>query len=640
MRKWEFPSVENIGIKGFNDIGEEFKDNPMFHLAKEICQNSLDTIVSSDYTGNKETIKVEFKEFFINPYKIPGNENGKLKEIFEEEYNFNKEYYKKDHTVPDFYKNAMELFYADKICCLRISDFNTTGLTGSDQTTHSPWIDLTKNAGVSDKDEGSAGSKGKGKFASFICSDFYTVFYSTIANDGLKASCGISRITGYKKSDNTITIGEGYYEDDNNPIRECLNLDDNFSRETCGTDIYIIGFKNNIENWKEKMIASIMDNFFVAIVKGQLEVSIGDDYYISQDTIKEYINNEKIKEYLLPDTECYYDIMVSSEGVMKKSYTMFEKDDLTLLLKKDKEDIGEINKVAAVRHTGMKILDLNHLPHLGLYHGILLMDGIKVNDYFRKLENATHSNWSADRVQNSVEAGRKIKELRNFVRETIKELMTGPIIDEISAIGVGETLPDEEEFINDDNEENKNESINDEKIKTVIINEKKPKKIDNKRTKQTDEEGEIDLVIDEDGKIKRPDPEPNPEPSPEPKPPEPNPMPPKELNYSEINKRLLASKLRLINNEKAYRLMFTLDEDRPIIKITFEIYGESGTEKTLLKKVRCHNNKIIGSNVQTETEDNFVVIKKIQKDILYTLDFEIDSEEKWTMEVKVYGIDK
>lgn len=641
MKKWFFPSVENIGIKGFNDIGEEFKDNPMFHLAKEICQNSLDTRVSSIYQETNEPIKVEFKKFLIAPSEIPGNENGELRSVFEEEFKFNSEYYKKDRTVPDFYQNALKLFDNNKIPCLRISDFNTTGLTGSDQTTHSPWIDLTKNAGVSDKEEGSAGSKGKGKFASFICSDFYTIFYSTLANDGLKASCGISRITGYKKTDNSITIGEGYYEDDFKPIRECLNLDYSFKRNTYGTDIYVIGFKDGIEDWEEKMVASIIDNFFVAIISGNLVVSISDDYEISKTSIEEYINNERIKQYLLPDTKCYCEIMTSSEEeILKNTYNMFEENDVTLILKKDAEDVGETNKVAAVRLTGMKILDLRNLPHLGLYHGILFMNGIKINDYFRKLENATHSNWSADRVQNSAEAAKKIKEIRDFVRNTIKKLMAGAILDEISATGVGETLPDEEEFINDKNDNHKNESINDENIKTININEKPPKKISNEQATITDEDGEINLEIDKYGKIKKVDPYPINPPQPGPNPPQPNPIPTAEHNFSEINERVLPNKLRLISNNKSYKLIFSLNEDKSIIKITFNIYGESGTEKVLLKKLKCHSNKIIGGNVLTEIQDNYAIVKKLQKDTLYILDFEIDSEDIWPMEVKVYGINK
>lgn len=240
MKQWTFPSVMNIGIKGFNDIGEEFKDNPMYNLAKEICQNSLDTKVTESFENNGQPIKVEFKEFWIKPSEIPGNENNEFKKIIEEEYIFNEKYYTLDKTVPEFYKNALNILNGANVRCLRISDTNTPGLIGSNKEVHSPWSDLTKNAGVTDKPEGSAGSKGKGKFASFICSELYTVFYSTKSNDGLDASCGISRLTGYKKNDGMITIGEGYYEENNKPLNCCLNLDKNYIRNNYGTDIYVI----------------------------------------------------------------------------------------------------------------------------------------------------------------------------------------------------------------------------------------------------------------------------------------------------------------------------------------------------------------------------------------------------------------
>lgn len=79
MKQWAFPSAEHIGIKGFNDIGEEFKDNPMYNLAKEICQNSLDTKVTEEFENNGQPIMVEFKEFWIKPNEIPGNEKMNLR---------------------------------------------------------------------------------------------------------------------------------------------------------------------------------------------------------------------------------------------------------------------------------------------------------------------------------------------------------------------------------------------------------------------------------------------------------------------------------------------------------------------------------------------------------------------------------
>lgn len=633
MKQWTFPSVMNIGIKGFNDIGEEFKDNPMYNLAKEICQNSLDTKVTESFENNGQPIKVEFKEFWIKPSEIPGNENNEFKRIIEEEYIFNEKYYTLDKTVPDFYKNALNILNGANVRCLRISDTNTPGLLGSNKEVHSPWSDLTKNAGVTDKPEGSAGSKGKGKFASFICSELYTVFYSTKSNDGLDASCGISRLTGYKKNDGMITIGEGYYEENNKPLNCCLNLDKNYIRNNYGTDIYVIGFKNN-ENWKEKMCSAIIENFFVAIYNGDLVVDIGEEFEINKNTIGDLIDNKNISEFLLSDTVCYYKILIANKDeILSKSYSMFENNDVKLLLRKDDIDTNDVNKVASVRLTGMKILDLNYLPRLGKYHGILFMNGLKVNDYFRKLENATHSNWSADRVQNSLEAKEKIKELKNFVIKSINELMAGPILDEVDATGVGETLPDEDEFSKKD-DNSLNESIENEIVRVIEIREKPLRKINEKDQKTNDNDiDEAALEPDESGEVnKTGEHNLNNPPS------NPNLMSSKECKYSEVNKRLIPKKIRLTATIERYELMLTLNKNEKIIKINFEIYGESTNEKVVFKNVKCFSeNKLIKHTIPVDIESNSIVLKNMNRDSVYKIQFVIDSDGIWPLEVKVYG---
>ena len=108
MANWDFKSMYNIEINGFNSHGDSFKDKPIFHLAKEICQNSTDTIVSHEMDDDKP-IKIEFKEFWLKPSMIPGNENGDLTKVFEEEYEFASDRYKEDRTVPDIYSKTLEV---------------------------------------------------------------------------------------------------------------------------------------------------------------------------------------------------------------------------------------------------------------------------------------------------------------------------------------------------------------------------------------------------------------------------------------------------------------------------------------------------------------------------------------------------
>lgn len=105
---------------------------------------------------------------------------------------------------------------------MRISDFNTTGLLGSAEEYNSPWTNLTKSSGASDKVGSQGGSFGIGKFAPFACSDLRTVFYSTKDKDGEKASQGVARLTSFKKSDEDTAQGIGFYGEPskNNPMKE------------------------------------------------------------------------------------------------------------------------------------------------------------------------------------------------------------------------------------------------------------------------------------------------------------------------------------------------------------------------------------------------------------------------------------
>ena len=632
MKEWYFPSAKGIGINGFNNIGEEFKDNPIQSLAKEICQNSLDTKMNPEYKSDNKKIKVVFNEFLFDTKKFPKYED--FLQVLLEEYEYNKNYYKNDMTVPNFYKNAIECLKNEKICCLRISDFNTTGLLGSNKVNHSPWCDLTKNAGVSDKPEGSGGSKGKGKFASFICSSLYTVFYTTYAMDGLKASCGISRLSGYELENGEKTIGEGYYEEKDGVIKDCLSFEDGYVRENYGTDIYIMGFKKDNDNWEEKIIASIIDSFLLAIMKDELEVEVNGSI-LSSENIDTYIKDERIKEYLDPVTEKYYEIMTApDEKLIIATYSMFEENDLLLKIKVDSNsDTYLINKVAAVRSTGMKILDIKNLPKLGFYHGILEMKGKKVNDYFRKLENASHNTWSESRGENVNEAKEKINELKNFVRNTIRKYMTNTLIDEIDAEGVGEFLPDEEEFINNNTNE-QSESVENEEIKTIEIKENV---ISKSKTKQKSDEGEEDIELDEEGNIELPsyNETPNPEPNPSPNP---NPIENKTEKYSNITRKILPKKIRLVEENNRYQLMFASTENEPIIKIEVSIYGESSNEFVDVKNVQIRKlNKFLNGKIKSKVVKNNILLEDVLKQEVYIIEFELDTDDIWTLEVNVYG---
>src|SRR5699024_8173349 len=107
---------------------------------------------------------------------------------------------------------ALEILSRENIKILRISDFNTRGLEGAEHAElTSPWSSLIKEAGSSNKREDSGGSFGIGKAAPFLNSKLRTLFYSSFDISGYPSHIGVANIMSFEKLDNTITLGTGYY---------------------------------------------------------------------------------------------------------------------------------------------------------------------------------------------------------------------------------------------------------------------------------------------------------------------------------------------------------------------------------------------------------------------------------------------
>lgn len=633
MGNWYFAKAKNIGINGFNNIGGSFLDSPIKSLSKEICQNSLDTKMSEYYDASwPKTIKVEFDEFWIEKEQLDGYKE--LYKVISDEYEFAQKYYQNDDTVTNFYKHALECLEKDKLKCLRISDYYTPGLTGSDKT-NSAWANLVKNIGVSDKPNGSGGSKGQGKLAAYACSSLYTVFYNTNAVDHHRASAGVARLSGYELEDGYQTIGAGFYEDNGRPLKTGLKLLKDFKREEkeYGTDVIIVSFKDSFDGWKEQIIASTIDNFFVSLINEDLEIHINHGQYIlNANTVDQYIKDKKVNKYLNGLTKKYYEVLTADhEKIITEYYTLFEENDLELKIKTDDEEDGLSNTVATIRLTGMKILDLDYLPRLGAYHGVLFLKGKKVNEYFRRLENDAHDKWSPDRADNVLEAKNKIEELKKFVRNTIKEYLAPKLSKEMDAEGVGEILPDED--LIDEDSKKTTETVENEKTVRVLITEKALNIKKNNLSKQKDQEEEDnDIELDENGKIisKR-------------GPAENDIKKQKKIEnpfferYKEVSRRLIAKKLKVIGRENDYELVFSVNNEEPVLKMQIFIYGESNNEKPSIHTLKISKKGFFKSNVKFEYQDNEIVLLNVHPKEEYLLEFALDTDDIWPLEVRVYG---
>lgn len=458
-QSWNFPSNNYGQIFGIADSGvETFNGTPMKSLAREICQNSIDANLK-----NVQPTIIEFVPFEISPKDIPGFSD--LQDAFVRARDFWS--IQNSTKAKKFFDSAIVAAGKSKITCLRISDFNTTGLTGSTEEYNSPWCNLTKSTGASDKIGTNCGSFGIGKFAPYSCSQFRTVFYSTADSEGICAYQGVARLTSFKNKKNETTQGTGFYGNDkNSPVQEQISLDPSFSRERdfCGTDIYILGF-NGENDWKHKMVASILDGFLYAIDTGRLIVNVGG-IVVDKDTLPELM--ESHKDYFEEHADEYYQALTADEKISptfeKEIADVGMRGKITLRLM----IMPEMHRrVAMVRQTGMKIKDKGNINGLIPFAGLLYIEGDELNGYLRNLENPQHLEWEIERAENKAQARQLLSVFTKFIKEKLDELKNDDSEEALDP-SVGEFLSAEQEEQKKDEE--RAENIND-TIKNIEVHQ-------------------------------------------------------------------------------------------------------------------------------------------------------------------------
>ena len=193
MIKWNFPGSEGGPMKGVCDSGiENVSGDPLSALVREICQNSLDAALDD---SNPKVI-VEFERYFVQDDKIPGLvEYRKILQKCKSFWELGGEKPKK------FLENALKYANKKEELVLRVSDYNTTGLSNpypkhgeiSDFKLDG-WNALIKIDGAGNKDGDKGGSFGIGKSAAFVNSNYRVVFYRTLNQKSERAAQGVARL--------------------------------------------------------------------------------------------------------------------------------------------------------------------------------------------------------------------------------------------------------------------------------------------------------------------------------------------------------------------------------------------------------------------------------------------------------------
>lgn len=446
---WEFPH-NNYGPENGLDTGdvEIFKKDPEAALAREICQNSIDARL-----GDLQT-RVEFKLFEIHREDIPGI--SELAAQIKKCYDYKKDSDKEAKSL----KLMNDWINKKRIKCLRISDFNTTGLVGvGTNEKGKPFYNLTKGSGVSDKLGTSGGSKGIGKFASFVASATNTIFYYTETKEHEKGYIGISKLRSVpieEKDSDLMTMGIGYYglNKKNEPILDDLNLDPEFYRKESqfGTDVYLIGF-NDKKGWQNDIIAKILDSFMVAIMHNEFE-AIVDGVKINKDTIqsiiedKDVFSNRYVRE--VRDIKSQYELLKGGEDVHSKELLVGKDSKITVYIKRYKqhESKNANKRCVMVRYPYMKIKHLTGLSYLP-YSALCIIHDNKLNKMLREIENPQHTDWEIKRLDEQPDKKRKTrkikKEMDNKIKDYIEEILKQSDSVSTDVEGAGEFLPDHDE---------------------------------------------------------------------------------------------------------------------------------------------------------------------------------------------------
>ena len=485
MANWYFPSNDHGENKGINDSGvATFRGTPLKSLAREICQNSLDAQNDKD-----APVVIEFSVFDINSNELPGCND--LKDSFERCIKYWSGQAAK--TTKELFKTAIDKVSDQKIHMMRISDFNTKGLTGSQKVNdiNTDWMRLTKSSGSSDKKGPAGGSYGIGKFAPFACSDLLTVFYNTYDIEDRYAYQGVSRLVTFERSDGETTQGIGYFGNEKNtPIFEQFNIDPSFERNIgeYGTDVYIAGYKY-YNNWEDEIVVSILDGFLGAIWNNKLNVKVGS-VEINKSTLAEIMDiyhDDLSGKYVLE----YFSVLTSSKTKWfdEENFNGLGKIKFGVLLAEQEEQFHR--KAAMIRQTGMKIKDADRISTFISFAAVMFIYGDEINERLRAIENPEHTEWQPDRSVNPVMSATLVKSLHDFMKKKLEEIIDQENPDKMDAVGVSEFLPD---IADDEANKQLEESVTDKvyEIEKRIVN---PKGIGASKAK-TEVEGESKADIE------------------------------------------------------------------------------------------------------------------------------------------------
>lgn len=420
--KWHF-KLEGGRDVGPNDpVDEKFKGQPYYSIVREAIQNSLDAI-----DNDNKPVKVDFNFFDLNRTNYPG--------FFEIENHIiqSKTYYFQNDNAKRLFEEMLYYLNGDiekrkraNLSCMRISDYNTVGMSYEESDTRSPFYAFLRAGGVSAKSQGAGGSFGFGKGAYYTLSPIKTntnkVFFE-----------GSTILTTHKNENGDKLTAYGYYDNnEGEPTNEEDKIPDIFKRSEKGTDINIIGL------WDEKrrkkiMIKSVLNNFWLAINDNKLIVQI-DDVIINNNNLSQILDEYFVGQY---ESGAPTEIESWNPKSYFKAVKHAGRSDQFRVFDGHLEVLGKVklyvylekglpNRTSHFRKPRMVVFKRTNRKVIG-YSAVFVCESERGNEILRLMENPAHNEWRKEnhpKKEGKIhKSARKAEmEISNFINAKLEEL--------------------------------------------------------------------------------------------------------------------------------------------------------------------------------------------------------------------------
>jgi hypothetical protein len=399
-------------------------------LVRETIQNPL------DHPLTDEPVKIIYRQRYIDTNEIPNRED--LLITMKALRNGISAYKKSDIGIAadfeNFYSRAIKALENKQIGILQVSDYNTTGLTGSRSDLRSAIGRFLGGVGWWDDGSTGGGSGGIGKFAPFRFSGVNFCLYSSfnINDEYIYYGWGTNFYHEHKGIPYTgeMIMGEKIVGDfDVKKLQHPFEGGFLSERTELGTDVFALDFikdQQGTVEWGKEMTKAVIRNFFGAIIDGKLIVEI-DEYnknklIIDKSTIEDHLDlfradlfsNDKdfiADGYTVEATKCYLE---GEQFNSKPNETKILGDCFIKILQND-----EASRYFTYMRGPRMLIKTEKVRSGDLgFSGVFVCHSKKGNEILRRLEDSHHKDWKFE----SFEDKKVRKEISDFVKRVIEEV--------------------------------------------------------------------------------------------------------------------------------------------------------------------------------------------------------------------------